>query len=433
MKKTSITTMLIFLLLVVSLPVYATGNGKLAADGNLAVGTGAIVVDGADNTAAGAGAVAILGDGNTSIGTGAIIEDGKKNNAIGLGAITGLGDNNGAIGTGAIVIDGEKNSAYGIGAAAGMGDNNLAVGTGAIVEGGKRNNAAGVGAIAGLGNENYASGVGSQVLAGVSNASLSGIGAIAGAGDHNTAVGIGTLVGSNAQIGVSSGSEAMGFGAQASGMANKAIGYGAQAVNGNSNTALGSGAYAGDSDLNTAIGYRADARAGNSVALGAYSIAYEPDTVSVGQPGYERRITNVAPGIYGTDAVNMSQLWHLDAKVNRVGASAFAMSALVPLAYDPKDPTQYSAGIGTYNGTQAVALGVFHYTKPTILLNAAIAMSDDGWEKSARFGITWRTGGPKEKPLIPAMAPAASEQRAAAGEDNIVIRVNKIVAGNDEE
>jgi autotransporter adhesin len=46
----------------------------------------------------------------------------------------------------------------------------------------------------------------------------------------------------------------------------------------------------------------------NSVALGQGSIATQPNTVSVGVPGGERRITNVAPGIFGTDAVNVNQL-----------------------------------------------------------------------------------------------------------------------------
>ena len=54
------------------------------------------------------------------------------------------------------------------------------------------------------------------------------------------------------------------------------------------------------------------AGATNSVALGQGSIASAPNTVSVGAPGAERKITNVAPGDISptsTDAVNGSQVY----------------------------------------------------------------------------------------------------------------------------
>lgn len=263
------------------------------------------------------------------------------------------------------------------------------------------------------------------------------IGAFAGNGDNNTAVGVAGVIGKDIYFGdlipidennnghVGDGSRADG------GAANRAYGHGAWAV-GTQNTALGASSQAVGLD-NTAIGYGSTAYGGNSVALGAGSVADRPNTVSVGNSSgygsqFDRQITNVAPGYYGTDAVNMSQLWTLDSKVNRVGAMAFAMSALAPLPYDPKDPTQYSAGIGTYNGQSAVALGIYHYTKPTVMLNAAVAMSDDKWEKSARMGITWRTGGPKPKALIPASAVTA----AAFSEPDrgIMSRINKIIAAD---
>lgn len=237
------------------------------------------------------------------------------------------------------------------------------------------------------------------------------VGASAGNGNYNTAIGVAGVIGDGIVIGdlipideYNNGQA--GYQALAgNGQGNRAIGSGAIA-SGNYNTAIGSGSRA-FGDNNTALGSGAVAVGGGrigSVALGANSIATEPDTVSIGQPGYERRITNVAPGVYDTDAVNMSQLRGLDNKVNRVGSMALAFSALAPLQYDPKEPTQYSAGMGTYNGTGAIAVGVFHYANSNVMLNAAIGMSNDGWEKSARFGISWRTGGPKKKELTPAIA-----------------------------
>jgi trimeric autotransporter adhesin len=46
----------------------------------------------------------------------------------------------------------------------------------------------------------------------------------------------------------------------------------------------------------------------NSGAIGANSVASDPNTVSFGSAGNERRLTNVAPGANGTDAVNLNQL-----------------------------------------------------------------------------------------------------------------------------
>ena len=46
----------------------------------------------------------------------------------------------------------------------------------------------------------------------------------------------------------------------------------------------------------------------NSVALGQGSVANEDNTVSVGQAGFERRITNVGDAVNATDAINLQTL-----------------------------------------------------------------------------------------------------------------------------
>lgn len=294
--------------------------------------------------------------------------------------------------------------------AEGDSSNNQAAGGASSSVSGDGNNAVSIGADIQGGSQNVAVGYSTQIINGSAN-TAGNYGALIISGSGNTAIG------SNTQI--------------LDGNSLQAIGYGSVAGWGNNNTAIGNQASAGGwegyaSDNNVAIGYNASAYGGNSVAIGADSVASERNTVSVGQPGYERRIMNVAPGYYDTDAVNMSQLRDVDSKVNRVGAMAFALSALAPLPYDPKDPTQYSAGMGTYNGTGAVALGVYHYTRPTVMYNAAIAMSNDGWEKSARMGVTWRTGGAKPKVLTPTVVNSKS-----AEEGSILDRVNKLLASTN--
>ena len=80
--------------------------------------------------------------------------------------------------------------------------------------------------------------------------------------------------------------------------------------------ALGTDAEVGeDADGSVALGSGASATEANSVALGADSVAdrgaltgVSVGEVSVGSPGNERQITNVADGTEDTDAVNLGQL-----------------------------------------------------------------------------------------------------------------------------
>ncbi|MDB5786470.1 MAG: hemagglutinin [Caballeronia mineralivorans] len=58
----------------------------------------------------------------------------------------------------------------------------------------------------------------------------------------------------------------------------------------------------------TAVGTGAQAAAANSVALGANSVASTANSISIGSVGNERTIGSLAPGINGTDAVNVNQL-----------------------------------------------------------------------------------------------------------------------------
>ena len=92
------------------------------------------------------------------------------------------------------------------------------------------------------------------------------------------------------------------------------------------------------------IGSNAQVSAANSVAIDANSVASQANTVSVGGMGSERRINNVAPGVNGTDAVNVDQLMSatgtinsvfnkvnkLDKRLDSVSAFSAAYSVLVP-------------------------------------------------------------------------------------------------------
>ncbi len=347
---------------------------------------------------------------NTAQGVGSQVNGGEDNYATGIGAFIGGGSFNQAAGVGALVSEASGVQVAGIGAVA-IGNYNTAIGTGVVVNGG-------------------ASEEPSSTVAGV--ATLPNVGTGYGAvafGEGNTAVGAYSAA-------VGQGNAAYGLGATAYGLGNAAFGMGATA--GYCEPTVGAtaiGAFSrAEGNFDTAIGAEAWAFGGNSVALGAGSVADQPNTVSVGSYGNERRITNVAPGIYSTDAVNMSQLWDTHDKMNRLGATAMAMTGLAPMAYNPKEPTQYAAAIGTYSGKQAIALGLFHYTKESVMLNAAFGWSADGWEKAGRVGVTW-TGGrsTKKEPTDNTVHVSNAPGKDAAPQGGIQERVNRLLQGNSAQ
>ena len=111
------------------------------------------------------------------------------------------------------------------------------------------------------------------------------------------------------------------------------------------------------------------------------------------------RITNVAPGVGDTDAVNVSQLKgvanavaEVGNRVNRSGAQAAALAGLQTIQYDPLEPTQISAGIGHYKGSSALALGVNHYKNESTLFHVGASFNGRSSETMANASVTWKFG-----------------------------------------
>ncbi|WP_127161417.1 YadA-like family protein [Veillonella sp. VA137] len=110
-------------------------------------------------------------------------------------------------------------------------------------------------------------------------------------------------------------------------------------------------------------------------------------------------ITNVAAGVNDTDAVNVSQLkgianyaTNVDSRVNRLGAQSAAMAGLRHLQYDPLEPTTLMAGVGTYKGQTALALGIAHYKNESLLFHAGASIGSNHDELMANAGVSWKFG-----------------------------------------
>ena len=119
------------------------------------------------------------------------------------------------------------------------------------------------------------------------------------------------------------------------------------------------------------------------------------------------RILNVAPGINGTDGVNVDQLKatannvlnQATGEAHKAGARAAALAALKPLQYDPLEPTQIMAGIGNYRSETAAAVGLAHYTQEATMFHVGVTLGQH--QNMVNAGVTHKFGWSPEEKAIP--------------------------------
>jgi len=108
------------------------------------------------------------------------------------------------------------------------------------------------------------------------------------------------------------------------------------------------------------------------------------------------QIHNVAAGTANTDAATVGQVraaaHALNNRVNEAGAHAAALAAMNPLSYDPLKKSQVMAGVGSYKGNKALALGVAHYKNESMMLHAGVAWAGSNSHMMANAGVTWKVG-----------------------------------------
>src|SRR5690606_34431614 len=138
-----------------------------------------------------------------------------------------------------------------------------------------------------------------------------------------------------------------------------------------------------------AIGAEAQAVHQNSVAIGSGSTTSAANTVSVGSTGNERRITHVAPGVSGTDAVNRDQLHAaisglggasqrytdkqiVSLRVETAGGIA-AAAAMIHVQPSVVGKTAMGVGVGHYGGQTAFRLSLARAPQEGMLLSFGAA------------------------------------------------------------
>ena len=155
---------------------------------------------------------------------------------------------------------------------------------------------------------------------------------------------------------------------------------------------------------------------GNTTVMNSGGMTITPaggNQVSLTKDGLDNggnTISNVGPGVNGTDAVNVNQLKNatgglsnainaVAGETQRVGAHAAALSALKPIQYDPLEPTQVMAGIGNYRGETAAALGIAHYTAEDTMFH--VGMSVGSHHNMVNAGVTRKFGTSDAKKAVP--------------------------------
>src|SRR5690606_7651183 len=146
-------------------------------------------------------------------------------------------------------------------------------------------------------------------------------------------------------------------------------------------------------DNATAIGYGAQANAHNSVAVGAGSIASDANTCPVGSLNNARRITNGAPGINATGAVNLSPLRWLDRNVEYLHDEAIAgiaiSNAMATVLPRERKRVAVRVGGGFYGGQEAVGVTAAGRLNNNFTLDAGFGASTSQSEYGGKVGVTY--------------------------------------------
>lgn len=225
------------------------------------------------------------------------------------------------------------------------------------------------------------------------------------AGENSIAAGAGAKASAQGAMGIGAGADgsglesiAVGAGAKASGRKSIAAGAGARALHARS-VALGDGAVT-DAPVGTSEVEIPGAGAKYSNVSGTKPVG----TVSVGKPGEERTITNVAAGRVGpgsTDAINGSELYavkqgmeqnynDLSKKIGKVGAGSAAMAMLHPLDFNPDEKWSFAASTGHYRSENAVALGAFYRPNEDTMFSVGGTVGNG--DNMVAASVSWKFG-----------------------------------------
>lgn len=108
----------------------------------------------------------------------------------------------------------------------------------------------------------------------------------------------------------------------------------------------------------------------------------------------------------------------LDTKMNKVGAGAAALAALHPMEFDSDNKLTFAAGVGSYHGASAAAIGAFYRPSEQVMFSIAGNMGNG--ENMVNAGVSFALDRPSKTPTTKAAlvktVVAQNEQIAALNE-----------------
>ena len=140
-------------------------------------------------------------------------------------------------------------------------------------------------------------------------------------------------------------------------------------------------------DRTKAVAAEADAR--------TKAVAAEADARESGDNALQNQIKKESAARQADVSRLDNKIHDVSKEVDTVGALSMAMSGLHPLSYDEGDARfQLSAAVGTYDGTEALALGGFYHFNRDSMLSVGVAtdLGADEHRMGANVGYTRRIG-----------------------------------------
>ena len=107
-------------------------------------------------------------------------------------------------------------------------------------------------------------------------------------------------------------------------------------------------------------------------------------------------------------------LSELDSRMKKGVAGAAALAALNPLDYDPENKLNFAAGVGSYKGESATALGMFYRPNENVMfsLGASIGNGENIWNAGITFNLDKPSASTSKAAIARAIKTMAAENDA---------------------
>lgn len=116
----------------------------------------------------------------------------------------------------------------------------------------------------------------------------------------------------------------------------------------------------------------------------------------------------------------------LDTKVNKVGAGAAALAALHPMEFDSDNKLSFAAGVGSYHGASAAAIGAFYRPSEQVMFSIAGNMGNG--ENMVNAGVSFALDRPSKTPTT-----KAALVKTVAAQNEQIAALNETVAEQNEK